>query len=255
MFFFYTFFFILGLIIGSFLNVVIYRVLRGESIVYPSSRCPQCLTPLRYLDLIPVISYISLGGRCRYCGNPISIVYPLVEISTGLLFIWSYYSLGLNFKAIEFIVLGSILIALSVIDFKEFILPDSLVLTALIFGVVIKVFYWLYYQDPQYIYKSFLGGVLAFSFFYLIFLLFPNGMGGGDVKLSFVLGFYTGFPFMLLWLFLSFFLGSIGGIIYLAILRKRIKEPLPFGPFLALASLLTLAWGTNIYAVYFNLFW
>lgn len=255
MYLFYFVFFILGLIVGSFLNVVIHRTLKNESIIFPRSYCPNCLTTLKYYDLIPLFSFIFLKGTCRYCKKPISLTYPVVELTTGLLFVWSFYSFNFSLQILEFIFLGCVLIALSVIDFKELILPDNLVFITLLGGIIFKVFYWIYYKNPQFIYKAIIGGIFAFLFFYIIFLLFPEGMGGGDVKLSFVLGFYTGFPYVVMWLFLSFFLGSIGGIFYLIFLKKKIKEPLPFGPFLALSSLVTMAWGLNIFNFYFNLFW
>lgn len=247
--------FIAGLAVGSFLNVVALRYLKKQSVVLPSSHCPKCLTPLKFWDLIPLLSYLLLKGRCRYCGEAISPVYPLVELITGVIFLWSYLVFGFSLQSLEFVVLGSFLIVLSIIDFKECILPDKIVFYNLIAGIILKIGYLISGSNISILLYSLAGALIGFLFFYIIFLIYPEGMGGGDVKLSFVLGLFVGFPLVFLWLFLSFFLGSIGGVLYLLTLRKRFKEPLPFGPFLALSALITLSWGIYLINIYFSFIW
>lgn len=247
--------FITGLAAGSFLNVVALRYLKKQSVVLPASHCPKCLTPLKFWDLIPLLSYLLLKGKCRYCQEVISPVYPLVELITGVIFLWSYLLFGFSLQSLEFVVLGSFLIVLSIIDFREFILPDKIVFYNLIAGIILKIGYLISGSNISILLYSLAGAVIGFLFFYIIFLLYPEGMGGGDVKLSFVLGLFVGFPLIFLWLFLSFFLGSIGGVLYMLVLKKRFREPLPFGPFLALSSLITLSWGTYLINLYFSLFW
>ncbi|MBT9145215.1 MAG: Type 4 prepilin-like proteins leader peptide-processing enzyme [candidate division WS2 bacterium] len=247
--------FITGLAVGSFLNVVALRYLKKQSVVLPPSHCPKCLTPLKSGDLIPLVSYLLLKGKCRYCQEAISPVYPIVELLTGVIFLWSYLVFGFSLQFLEFIVLGSFLIVLSIIDFKEFILPDKIVFYSLIAGIILKIGYVVSGSNISLLLNNLAGALIGFLFFYLIFLLYPEGMGGGDVKLSFVLGLFVGFPQIFLWLFLSFFLGSLGGVLYLFTLKKRVKEPLPFGPFLALSALITLSWGTYLINLYLSLIW
>lgn len=232
-----VFFGVLGLVIGSFLNVVIGRVPEGQSIVTPRSHCPKCERYLTPLDLIPVISYFVLKGRCRYCQERISPRYPLVESLTGILFFGVVY-LNKDFIISEIIfdlLFVSLLITLSFIDLDTFRLPDVLVLSTLGVGLI-KV---LVTGQPD-LWASLAGGLGAFAIFYLIALFYPKGMGMGDVKFVGVLGIYLGTPEIFLAVFTASLMGVGAGIMNIIFFNKSAKDPIPFGPFLALGALFML---------------
>lgn len=236
----------IGLIIGSFLNVVIYRVPQGESIVFPGSHCPQCGRVLRPWELIPVLSFLLLQGRCKACRAQISWRYPLVELLTGILFFYKTYleggfSVGLIFN----LVFVSFLIALAFIDLDHFLLPDLLVYPllglALIRVLLLPGTGWLPYLS---------GAVLAGGGFWLITKIYPQGLGFGDVKLAAALGAYLGFPQVLAVIFLASLLGSVIGGMGLLLKGKGLRQEIPFGPFLAAGALIMLYWGEYLIAAY-----
>lgn len=242
-----------GLIIGSFLNVCIYRIPRGESIAFPSSHCPNCNTSLKWYDNIPLFSYLSLGGKCRYCKTPISIQYPLIEALNAIIYIilFYYFSLSLNF--IFYALISSVLLVITVIDLKEMIIPDVLVLIILILSIINKTLnYFIYGISPQIL--SSLGGLLlAGGLFLAIVILSKGGMGGGDVTLIASLGFILGYKEILFNIFLSFILGAIISLFLLITKIKSRKDPIPFGPFIILAFFITLLWGENLVTWYFSI--
>ena len=240
---------LLGLVIGSFLNVVIYRVPRGESIVLPGSHCPQCGHRLRAWELVPVFSFFLLRGRCRVCKADISWRYSLVEVLTGCLFFLKTYldqgfSLGLLFD----LIFVSFLLVLTFIDIDHFLLPDVLVFPLLVLGllrifVVPGEFGWLPYL---------VGVVVAGGGFWLIAKLYPKGLGFGDVKLVAALGAYLGFPKVLAAIFLASFFGSVIGGLGILVRGKGFRQEIPFGPYLALGALIMLYWGDYLFEVYFR---
>ena len=238
-----------GLAIGSFLNVVIWRVPRKLSVVRPPSHCPQCETPIRPSDNVPVVGWVRLSGKCRDCGNPIPIRYPLVEAGCGVLFAVVAVRFGWSWALPAYLVLTAALLAISLIDLEHFIVPDRITgpltvaaLALLGLAAAADGTGWRYG-------RALLGGLAFFAFLLLLNLLYPRGMGMGDVKLSFSLGLYLG------WLgwgqvflggFLAFLLGAVVGVALIATGVKGRKDFVPFGPFLALGTLITILWASPI---------
>ncbi|GKV54421.1 type 4 prepilin-like proteins leader peptide-processing enzyme [Sporosarcina sp. NCCP-2222] len=242
-------FFVYGLIFGSFFNVVGLRVPKKESIVSPPSHCGSCGRQLKPLDLIPVLSYIVLGGKCRTCDNRISYMYPVMEVVTGLLFAYSFYHFGWSTELMVAILLSSMLVIITVSDFAYMIIPDKVVLPAAVLFLVLRFFIPL---DPWW--DSVLGGAIGFAVLFLIAVLSKGGMGGGDIKLFLAIGFAIGTVDTLLTLFLASLAGSIAGIIHLKRTGKGRKTPVPFGPSIALAALVSYFWGAAFVDWYGNLF-
>lgn len=228
---------VLGLLIGSFLNVVIHRVPQGQSINTPRSHCPKCGHVLRPWELIPVVSYILLQGRCSGCRTPISLRYPSVEIITGLLFILirllqpekTTYALAFD------LIFISLLIALTMIDIDTFRLPDVLVGILAATGLV-KI---LVTAEPVF-WNALIGAVGAGGIFFLIAYFYPDGMGLGDVKLVAALGIYLGFPAVFYAVFIASLFGVLAGGINLLFRKKSLRDPIPFGPFLAAGAAVIL---------------
>jgi len=238
--------FILGLIVGSFSNVCIYRIPRNESIIYPGSHCPKCSTTLRPMDNIPLLSYIILKGRCRNCGSKISIQYPIVELLTGLIYLIIYLTYGLSIQSLIYIILSSALIIITFIDLKEQIIPDVISLPGVVAGLVISFFV------PYISSLSSLLGIIAGGGTILIIALIgtiifkKEAMGGGDVKLAAMVGAFLGWKYVILALFLGFFIGALAGIfLILAKIRSR-EDMIPFGPFIVVGSIAAILWGERI---------
>jgi leader peptidase (prepilin peptidase) / N-methyltransferase len=204
-----------GLLIGSFLNVVIWRIPRGESVVRPPSHCPGCDTPLRPLDNIPVVSWIALRGRCRTCSTSISIRYPLVELACGLLFAAVGARLHDSWALFAYLVLVAALLALSMIDLDHLLLPNKVIYpTAAIFSVLLVVASAAN-NDWDSLLRAAIGAAIDFGIFFAIWFIAPSAMGFGDVRLSALLGAALGwisFPALWLGIFLPFMLGTVGGI-------------------------------------------
>lgn len=242
----YIIIFTLGIIIGSFLNVCIYRIPREESIVFPSSHCTYCSHPLAWYDLVPIFSYLSLRGKCRYCGGGIPPQYPIVEFLNGIIYLllFLYSGLTINFIFYSFII--SILIIISFIDYFHQIIPDGLVLLILVSTIIYKAFIYIVYKTPL----SFLDSISSFIgaglLFFIIALVSNGGMGGGDIKLSAVLGFILGLKKTLLNILLSFIIGAVFSIILLLSGKKGRKDAIPFGPFINISFLITLLYGECI---------
>lgn len=230
--------FMLALIIGSFLNVVIYRLPLGESILFPSSYCPKCNIKLKWYELIPVIGYFLNGGKCRYCQEKISLQYPLVEIFNGILWLFLYIKFGLTLEFFYFSLLTSLLLSISVIDLQHTIIPDSLNLMGLIGGLV-----YIFSSSYLTIGKNALGLLVGGGAFLLIALLTKGGMGGGDIKLMAVMGLWFGWPSILSIMFLSFIIGAIASIGLLLLKIKGCKDIIPFAPFIFIAVYLNFFLG------------
>ncbi len=244
---------LLGLTIGSFLNVVIWRVPRGESIAHPPSHCPHCDTEIKPYDNIPVVSWVLLRGRCRACRAGIAARYPLVELACGVLWVAMALRFGWTWALPAYLVLVSALLALSLIDFDTFLLPNSIiyplgVALVVLFGVAALL------EDAvgDYV-RALLGGVAAFAFFLTVHLIAPRGMGFGDVKLSFSLGVALGWiawATVFLGLFLGFFLGAVVGTILIATKVRSRRDHVPFGPFLAAGTVLAILFGAPLLDLY-----
>lgn len=246
--------FVLGAVLGSFLNVIIYRIPRGQSIVWPPSHCPYCGHKLSAVDLIPLVSYILLRGKCRYCGHPIPFRYFLVELISGLWLPLSWYlSSGDVWVFIRLAVFGLFSIALTFIDIEHFLLPNVLVFSLLGSLVVIDGFRWLLGNITWFDFVSFvLGALIAFLMLLIIHLAYPNGMGEGDVKLALAVGWFVGFPSVLVWFFFAFGLGAVIGIVLTISQKQRI---LPFGPFMLIGAILANLWGGPVILWYRRTFW
>ncbi len=259
MFWLWFFLFLFGLQLGSFINALNYRIYSEGSVFRGRSRCPKCQHVLGAKDLIPLLSFLLLKMRCRYCQEPISWRYPLVEFVAGLLLlvIWIFAanSLWAAFYSVVFLAL----LAVAAYDLEHYLIPDKLLLFCLLVSLVFLV--WLDYsqeilfQWPSFLLSGLSSGILAFTFLGLIYWLTKGrGMGFGDVKLVFVLGLIVGWPETVVAVFLSFFIGAIIGLVLIGLGRKKMKEAVPFGPFLVLGGLLAALWGSQMIDWYFSLF-
>lgn len=243
---------IYGLLIGSFLNVCIYRIPKDESIAFPASHCPKCNTRLKWYDNIPVLSYLTLGGKCRYCKDTISSQYPIVETLNTIIYLILFYFFHLSLDFIFYALISSTLIVITFIDLKEMIIPDVLVLVVLGLSIIHKSLNYFIYNIPFNIVNSLLGTLIAGGIFLLIIVLSKGGMGGGDVTLIGALGFILGVKYILLTIFISFMLGAIISLGLLATKIKTKKDPIPFGPFIILAFFIVLLYGESLIGWYMN---
>lgn len=243
-----------GLLVGSFLNVVIWRVPRGESIVSPPSACPSCHTELRPRDLVPVLSWLALRRRCRTCHTKISGRYPFVEALNAMLWMLVGWRFVGSWALPAYLVFTSFLVALSGIDLDTFKLPRKIIYLGGAIGVVLLV--GATFLDPadadgrwMPLAKAALGAVLAFAFFLLVHLASPRAMGFGDVRLSGYLGWHLGWLGLLyvpVGLFLGFLLGAIVGVALMAQKKAGRKTAIPFGPYMAAGALIAVLVGSRI---------
>jgi leader peptidase (prepilin peptidase)/N-methyltransferase len=243
----YIIFFICGLVVGSFLEVVIYRVPRKISIIRPGSYCPQCKSRIAFYDNIPLLSYIILRGRCRSCKGKIPFTSFLIELLAGLLFFLNYFFFGLSLQTAVGIILCSVLIAVSFIDIEFRIIPNVIVIPFTIVGLGFNIFLNL---DKWWYPLAFSAG--AFAFMLIINLIYPRGMGMGDVKLSLMTGAFL-VKNVIVGLFLGFLIGASYGL-GVIIKRKKLKQTIPFGPFISIGSIIALFWGNNILKWYTSFF-
>jgi leader peptidase (prepilin peptidase) / N-methyltransferase len=240
---------LLGLLVGSFLNVVIHRLPRGESLVRPASRCPSCGAAIKPYHNVPVFSWLLLRGRCRNCGAAISPRYPIVEALTAAAFVGAALARGVDDDLALWLPFAAMLIAVAGIDLDHRIIPNKILLPAAIWGVAATIAF-----RPDNIDDSLIAGGIAFSALLLAALAYPAGMGMGDVKLAGVMGIYLGSgvaPAMLA----AFLAGSVIGLAILAREgRDARKKGIPFGPFLALGGLIGLFAGPELVDVYVDRF-
>ena len=242
--------FILGLIVGSFSNVCIYRIPRNESIIYPASHCPKCRSNISPKDNIPLLSYILLKGRCRNCKSKISIQYPIVELLTGLIYLIIYLTYGLSVQTLIYIILSSALIIIAFIDLNEQIVPDVISLPGIVIGFIISFFipYISFINSALGILVG--GGIILIIGLAGSLIFKKEAMGGGDVKLAAMLGAFLGWRYIVISLFLGFFLGALAGIFLIISKIKSREDTVPFGPFIVLGSFITLFWGEKIISWY-----
>jgi leader peptidase (prepilin peptidase)/N-methyltransferase len=241
---------VVGAIFGSFLNVVAYRLPRGESLSRPRSRCPQCQTPIRPYDNVPVLSWLALRGRCRSCRAPISARYPLVEAMTGLLCAGVVLAKGADEDALLGLALVLLLVPITLIDLDHRIIPNRLTLLGAIVAPALLVF-----TAPDAIPEHLIAAVAAGGFFLLAVLAYPRGMGMGDVKLAAVLGLFLGRSVAPA-VFIALVAGTLVGAVVIA--RKGAQEgrktAVPFGPFLALGGVVALLAGDAMVDWYLTTF-
>jgi leader peptidase (prepilin peptidase)/N-methyltransferase len=254
--------FILGAVIGSFLNVVIYRVPREESIVSPPSRCPNCGANIRPWQNIPILSYLFLGGKCASCRAPISIRYPLIELANGLFYLALYLHLGLTWVMPLTAAIVSMLICLIFIDLDIQILPNAIDLPGIVIGFAIGALHGGWIPMPLILSDSLLdsliGALLGFLILFTIAFLYRftrggEGMGQGDMKMMAMLGAVLGWKPILPLLFLASATGAVVGLSLAFGHRERMKHALPFGVFLGLAALTILFFGRPLYEWYVTL--
>ena len=245
--------FVLGLIVGSFSNVCIYRIPRNESVIYPASHCPKCRTKIKPVDNIPLLSYILLKGRCRNCGSKISIQYPVVEFLTGLIYLIIYLIYGLSIQSLVYIILSSALIIIAFIDLQEQIIPDIISLPGIVVGLILS-FIVPYISFINSVLGALVGGGIILIIAWVGSIIFKKeAMGGGDVKLAAMIGAFLGWRYTIISLFLGFFLGALIGIILIMTKIKKREDAIPFGPFIALGSIITLLWGEKILSWYIGI--
>jgi leader peptidase (prepilin peptidase)/N-methyltransferase len=251
-------FILFGLVVGSFLNVVIDRLPAGKSLAYPPSHCPSCNKRLGVKDLVPVLSYSLLKGRCRYCGERIPVRVLLVEAVTGAAFgsLFAYFGLSPEMAIASFYF--CLLLVIAVIDLEHQLILNRLVYPA---AVIAAVFTFMFHRldfnvmpaklnmFPN-IPQAAIGCAIGLVLFLLIAILSRGGMGLGDVKMAALMGIMLGFPSVLVAIFLAIIAGGIMAIVLLATRKKGRKQAIPFGPFLALGTMLALIWGNSIWGWY-----
>lgn len=245
-------FFILGALVGSFLNVVILRLPRGEEIIKHRSHCPKCKKTLSWWELVPIISYILLYGRCRNCGDRISPQYILVELATAILFLVLYLNFGLTFFTGYLLIVTCFLIVIFVYDLKHMEIPDEVVYPLIALALIVDLVYIFSGTElahpagmpPTSIYSAGLGLVLGGGIFaILVAASREKWMGIGDVKLGIGIGLFLGWPIVLVGIFGGFFVGSIVALILLALGKARFGQKIAFAPYLIVGTLVAIFWG------------
>lgn len=253
--------FLLGLVIGSFLNVVILRLEKSETLG-GRSYCPHCKHTLAWMDLIPVVSFLMLWGKCRYCSGPISWQYPLVEMITGILFLLifnsqvsviSQLSIDQIIKVIFLLYITASFVVIFVYDVRHYLIPDSVLFPAIGVALGYRLLDWILFH--QSIVGPLIGAAAACGFFLAIFLVSRGAwMGFGDVKLAILLGLLLSFPMILMGLFLSFLFGAVIGSVLMALDKKGLKSQMPFAPFLVAGTMVAFFWGQPLMNWYSHLF-
>lgn len=248
-------FLLVGLAIGSFLNVIVLRIDELATILYDRSHCPKCKKILAWYDLIPFLSFILLRAKCRYCGGKISWQYPIVEIGTGLLFLILFLTFGLSWGLAFYLIVFSLMIVVFVHDINTQTVPEIFVWIALVLSLLVG---WHFGEFT--FFSAIIGAVLAGGFLgALVYFSKEKWMGAGDIKIGIIMGLLVGYPNVLVALFGSFVFGSIAGIAIIllknkSIDRKSLKMALPFAPFLILGILFALLYGSEVIQWYTNLF-
>lgn len=242
-------FFSLGTIFGSFFNVVGLRLPQKIPFSNERSYCPHCQKQLQWYELIPIASYVLQHGYCKNCYQRISLLYPFIECSTGMLFMLSYWKMDFNFELIIALLLISLLMIVLVTDMIYLVIPDQILLFFLFLMSVISIF------NPLFLWKDgLIGAIVGFCLIALIIVLSKGGMGGGDMKLFGVLGFVLGWEKALLTLFLASCSGAVIGGILLGVKRMKRNQPISFGPFIVLATLMSYFYGDQIISMYLAFF-
>ncbi|GBD92871.1 type 4 prepilin-like proteins leader peptide-processing enzyme [bacterium BMS3Abin05] len=246
-------FFFFGLIFGSFLNVCIYRIPKGESIIWPVSHCPKCGTPIKPIDNIPVLSYALLGGKCRFCKTRISFRYPLVELLTGVLFAGLFLKFGLSSETLVFSILGLLLITISFIDIDYRLILNKVTLPGILLGAVLTVAFRVLSYKQVLLGFAIGGGGLLFVAFLGSLLFRKESMGMGDIKLAAMIGVFLGVKGTAFSLLVAFFIAALFSAGAMALEKADRHSQIPFGPFIALATFVYLFWGEQMIHWYLQL--
>lgn len=239
---------VLGLILGSFLNVCILRLPHGHSLLTPPSTCPKCGNRIEWHDNIPVVSWVLLRGRCRACGNPISLQYPLIEILVGLIWLASVWAFGISARALGGGLLGTILLGIAVTDARHYLIPDEFTWGGLVIGLALSLT-----NGWQGFLHAMIGAGVGFGILWLVavvgkWVFKEEAMGGGDIKMMAMVGSFVGWKGVLL----TIFSGALFGTLVFVPLTLKRKRLVPFGVFLAVGAAVTYVWGPNIIEWYLH---
>jgi len=247
----YIIIFIGGTCIGSFLNVLIYRIRNKKGFITGRSFCPKCKHKLAWYDNIPLLGFILLKARCRYCREKISFQYPLIELATGILFMLAFFRWQAEkaniLNLVSYFIFTSILIVIFVYDFKWYLILDKISIPAIIIALFLNIFL------GGSILNLLLAGAVAGGFFLAQFFISGGRwIGGGDIRLGFLMGIMLGWPNILTALFIAYIFGAIAGIFLILVGKKKMQSKLPFGTFLTFATFIAMLWGQKILAWYIN---
>ncbi|WP_316348229.1 prepilin peptidase [Desulfuromonas acetoxidans] len=247
--------FVLGSVVGSFLNVCIYRIPLGQSIVYPASHCFKCITPLRWYHNIPIVSFVLLHGRCAFCDEPFSWRYPAVEALNGFLYCLVFHYARFSAVSLVLFLFVSILVVVAFIDIDHQIIPDVITLPGIVIGFICSfALPWVSWVDS--LLGVLIGGGSLFCVAFLYELLAKKeGMGGGDIKLLAMIGAFCGWRVILPVVFLSSLLGTMVGVPLMWARKRDSGMALPFGPFLVFGTLIYLFWGDILVQWYLSFFY
>lgn len=244
-----------GLLIGSFLNVVVHRVPRAESLIRPPSACPHCGHRIRPWDNVPVLSWLWLRGRCRDCAAPISPRYPVVEAATAALFALVVVRFGLTWELPAFLYLAAIAVALALIDLDSHRLPNVIVLPSYVVGAALLVAAAAAAGQWDDLVRAGIGLAVLWAFYFLLLVVYPPGMGFGDVKLAGLLGMYlgwVGWGALLVGAFAAFLVGGLVSLVLVAARRADRKTAIPFGPWMLTGAALGIGWGEQVWSGYLS---
>lgn len=239
---------LLGLVVGSFLNVVIYRLPRHESLVRPGSRCPGCGVGIRFYDNVPVLSWVILRRRCRACGARIAIRYPLVEAITGVAYVLAFWRLGPDWPLLVAWAFIAAMVAVAYIDHDHMIIPNVIVIPGAVVGLMASV---AIHPHRWWVYVA--GSLGAGAFMFILVMVWPGGMGPGDIKMALFMGAVLGANVVVA-LFAAFLVGSLAGVFMLAVQKRSRKEKIPFGPYLALGAVLATLVGGGLLDSYLRVY-
>lgn len=254
---------IFGLAIGSFLNVLISRLPNKESVIKGRSRCPSCKHTLGFFDLFPILSFILLGGKCKYCHKKISVQYPLVEAATALLFLTAYFVFIPEDRPINYFsflkltrawFFISAMIIIFAYDFKRYLILDQIVYPSIIAAILTIPIFLGGQLEQNLFWGVFLAAILGGGFFLLQYIISKGRwVGGGDVKMGVLMGLILGLSGLFFALFFAYIIGAIFSLWFIISKRKTIKDALPFGPFLATGTIISLFWAEEIIKLFFSL--
>ena len=245
--------FVVGMIFGSFFNVCIFRIPKNQSILNPPSHCPNCKTRLKPKDLVPILSYLLSGKKCRYCNIKISRRYALVELLTGILFLLVYNKYLIDIATINFLVLISLLII--IIDIDHYIIPDEIIIIGSVFAIIFNLVFKIITIEESLLGALICGGIVLILVRIIEFIAKKEVMGDGDIKLFAMIGLFLGVKNSLLVALLSVYIGAIFGIIsivYNKIKKQEYNSVIPYGPFISISTLTVMLYGKNIINWYLN---
>lgn len=243
------FFFVFGAVFGSFFNVVGLRLPKKEPFHDDRSYCPHCKTELTAKELIPIVSFIIQVGKCRTCKARISPLYPMIELATGLLFLYSFLQFNLRIELITAILFISLLMIVFVTDITYMLIPNRLLLFFLPFFIIMRI-----YEPLSPWYDAIIGAIVGYGLVAIIIIVSKGGMGAGDMKLLGLLGIVLGWKLVLLTFFLAAFLGAIIGGFLMLIKRVKRKQPIPFGPYIVIAAIISYFYGEEVVTFYLSFF-